>query len=348
MVQARSGRLRALGVAVVLAFGLLAIGGQITLYKWHAGHGNYRAQVAAFLDGRLDLSDAPDALHHDLAWTADGVQQVWGLGVPAWQTPFELAGRAIGWSPFPDRVALLAWLTLVLFVSIRAWVRPGERWWTGPGVIAITALSPAFVTLLRGRLGVYEEAAAYGYGAAILLLAGCARLADAPSRARYVALVVAAALVGMIRPTLWAYGAATFVVASVLHRRGRDIAIAAALLVAGGGVLYATNARRFGSGFEFGHRLNLQAQSGNLYATRFSYPFARVGIAAAGEELAGALFDSPERHGSSKLELLRPAPSSRPGRRTALARVLLLDVQLGVRAAARRRARARRACVATP
>jgi hypothetical protein len=299
MVSARSGRVRALAIAAVLAFGLLAIGGQITLYRWHAGHGNYRAQVAAFLEGRLALDDAPDMLHHDLAWTADGAQQVWGLGVPAWQTPFELVGRAVGWSPLPDRIALLAWLALVLFVSIRAWVRPGEPWWIGAGAIAITALSPAFVTLLRGRLGVYEEAAAYGYGGAILLLAGCARLAERPSRAWYFALVTAAGLVGLIRPTAWAYGLATFVVASALHRRGRDIAIGAALLAAGGGVLYATNARRFGNGMEFGHRLNLQAQGGNLYATRFSYPFERVGIAAASEELVGALFDSPERHGSS-------------------------------------------------
>src|SRR5258705_3713175 len=101
-------RLRTLAVAsfvVVVAFvATRQIGGG------YAPYGGYRAQVDAFLGGRLALSDAPDALAHDLAWTDQGVQQVWGLGVPAWQTPFELAGRAVGVSPFPDRVALAAWL----------------------------------------------------------------------------------------------------------------------------------------------------------------------------------------------------------------------------------------------
>ncbi|MGE5186230.1 MAG: hypothetical protein ACM31C_29450, partial [Acidobacteriota bacterium] len=60
--------------------------------------------------------------------------------------------------------------------------------------------------------------------------------------------------------------------------------------------LYATNAARFGAGFEFGHHMNLQSLPGNLYATRFSYPFQRAGLGEAAEELAGALFDRPDRH----------------------------------------------------
>jgi hypothetical protein len=296
MLQAPPRRLRALAIAALIALALLVWGRQITLQRWHAGHGDYRAQVAAFLEGRLDLDDAPEAARHDLAWTGDGVQQVWGLGVPAWQTPFELVGRAVGWTPFPDRVALLVFLALVIFVSIRGWVRSDEPWWIGAGAVAITALSPAFVTLVRSRLGVYEEAAVYAYGTAILLLGGCACLARRTSRARYLALVGFAGLVGFIRPTVWCYGVATLVVASALHRRAIDIAIGAALFVAGGSLLYATNAHRFGNGLEFGHRLNLQGLSGNLFATRFSYPFERVRLSTASEELVGALFDSPERN----------------------------------------------------
>jgi hypothetical protein len=289
-------RLRALVVATIVAIALLAVGGQIGGDGWYAAHGAYRAQTSALLAGKLALSDAPEAVQHDMVWTGKDVQQVWGLGVPAWQAPFELAGRAVGWTPFPDRVALLAWLGLALYVSLRAWKRDREPAWISAGCVFITALLPAFVTLLRGRLGVYEEAAAYAFGGAIILLAGCARLARSPSRWRYFALVAAAGLAGFLRPTAAVYGLATFVVASGLHRRARDIAIGATLFVAGGAALYATNAHRFGDGFEFGHRINLQALPGNLYSTRFSYPFERVGLVAAGEELGGALFDRPERH----------------------------------------------------
>jgi hypothetical protein len=67
------------------------------------------------------------------------------------------------------------------------------------------------------------------------------------------------------------------------------------LFVAGGGVLYATNARRFGRGTEFGHRLNVHSLPGNIVATRFSYPFERAGTIEAGQELVASLFDGPER-----------------------------------------------------
>jgi hypothetical protein len=296
VAQYPPGRLRALALALLVALALVVGGRQVGWKALYAPHGAYRAQVAALLDGHFALSDAPEATQHDLVWTGTGVQQVWGLAVPAWEVPFELAGRAIGVTPFPDRVALLAWLALVAYACVRAFVRRGEPWWVGAGAVAITALLPAFVTLLRGRFGVYEEAAAYAYGGAIILLAGCARLADAPSRWRYFALVAVAGLAGFLRPTIWCYGLATFVVASALHRRARDIALGAALFVAGGAALYATNARRFGDGLEFGHSINLQHLPGNLYATRFSYPFQRVGLVEAGEELAGALFDRPESH----------------------------------------------------
>src|SRR6185503_2493941 len=76
---------------------------------------------------------------------------------------------------------------------------------------------------------------------------------------------------------------------------GRAIALGLALFVAGGGALYVSNAARFGSGTEFGHRLNVHSLPGNIVATRFGYPFERVGTVAAAEELIGSLFDGPER-----------------------------------------------------
>ena len=298
-------RLRTLAVAVLLATAGLAITRQITLDGWHAAHGGYRAQVDAFLAGRLALSEHPDALLHDLAWTEHGVQQVWGLGVALWQTPFEVIGRAIGWTPFPDRIPMLAWLALMGYVLGRGFRRrqapDDEPWFVGPGTILIAALLPAFVSLVRGRIGVYEEAALYAYAAAMMLFGGLAGFARKPTARGYLVLLAFAGVTGLIRPTAWFYGLATAVIATAIwlrrseQHRLRAVAIGVALFVAGGAVLYATNVRRFGSGGEFGHRLNLHSLPGNIVATRFSYPFERVGPGEAAIELAGATFDRPEQ-----------------------------------------------------
>jgi hypothetical protein len=56
-------------------------------------------------------------------------------------------------------------------------------------------------------------------------------------------------------------------------------------------LLFATNYFRFGSGFEFGHRLNLQSNLvGSMYATRFDHPFQEECLTSAARELFGALF----------------------------------------------------------
>lgn len=313
-------RLRSLGAALVLALIVLVACRQIALHGGYAPHPAYRAQVDALLDGRLALTPAPDGLIHDLAWTPSGVQQVWGLGAPLWQLPFEALGRAVGVSPFPDRVALLAWLAAMWFAVIRAFrprdvgeirpddqrrVRGGTRALDSRamqlGAVLITALLPGFVALLRGRIGIYEEAAIYAYGAAMMLLAGVIAMLRKPTTTRYLILVAFAGLTGLVRPTVWFYGLAAALVATAIlvrnHGRpaGRAIALGLALFVAGGGALYASNAARFGSGTEFGHRLNVHSLPGNVVATRFSYPFERVGTVAAAEELVGSLFDGPER-----------------------------------------------------
>ena len=314
------GRLRSLGVALALALIVLVACRQIALHGGYAPHPAYRAQVDALLDGRLALTPAPDGLIHDLAWTPSGVQQVWGLGAPLWQLPFEALGRAVGVSPFPDRLALLAWLAAMWLALIRAFrpravgeIRPDDqRRFAGRtraldsramqlGAVLITALLPGFVALLRGRIGIYEEAAIYAYGATMMLLAGVIAVLRRPTTARYLILVAFAGLTGLVRPTVWFYGLAATLVATAIvlrnHGRpaGRAIALGLALFVAGGGALYVSNAARFGSGTEFGHRLNVHSLPGNIVATRFSYPFERVGTVAATEELVGSLFDGPER-----------------------------------------------------
>jgi hypothetical protein len=135
----------------------------------------------------------------------------------------------------------------------------------------------------------------------MILLGGLVALRRTPTSARYLLLVGFAGLTGLIRPTVWFYGLATALVASTIlvGHRGRAalrvIALGLALFVAGGSALYATNARRFGRGTEFGHRLNVHSLPGNIVATRFSHPFERAGTVEAAKELIGSLFDRPEQ-----------------------------------------------------
>jgi hypothetical protein len=294
-------RARAAGTAILVALVFLLATRQLGCNAYSA-NGAYRAQVDALLDGRLALSPSPDALAHDLAWTPSGVQQVWGLGVPLWQTPFEVLARIIGQDPFPDRIAMLVWIALAWFVLIRAFRREGEPWWIAGGCVLITALLPAFVTMVRGRMGVYEEASVYAYTAALILLGGLVSFVRTPTRNRYLLLLLAAGLTGLLRPTVWFYGLGTAVLATAIYVRahGRRVlpiaALGAGLFIAGGATLYATNAARFGRGTEFGHQLNIESLPGNIVATRFSYPFQRVGSIEAGVELAGSLFGRPERN----------------------------------------------------
>lgn len=292
-------RARSLGLAVGAALLFLLATRQLGC-KAYSANGAHRAQVDAFLSGRLALSASPDALGHDLAWTPSGVQQVWGLGVAMWQTPFELLARVVGQDPVPDRIALLVFLALAWFVLLRAFHRADEPWWIGAGSALITALLPPVIAMVRGRMGVYEETALYAYAAALILLGGLVAFARAPTRNRYLALLLVAGATGLIRPTVWFYGLGTAALATAIYLRahGRRLLpialLGAALFVAGGAALYGTNAVRFGAGSEFGHRLNLEALPGNVYATRFSYPFERTGYLEAATELAGSLFALPE------------------------------------------------------
>jgi hypothetical protein len=72
------------------------------------------------------------------------------------------------------------------------------------------------------------------------------------------------------------------------------VAVGLGLFLLAGGLLYLTNLARFGNGFEFGHRLNVQQLYGSLYATRFDHPFQQEPLASAARELFGWLFLDPK------------------------------------------------------
>jgi hypothetical protein len=293
-------RKRALIYAALLGLAVMWLTGAIPRWgQWYSEQPIYRAQAHALLAGRFALSHDPAGLGLDLAWIDGGVQQVWGLGVPLWLALWEAIGRVIRLTPFPDRLAMLFGVVAMMYVLVRAWLGPGgERSHASRGALLFTALLPGVLTMLRGRVAVYEEAEAYAYGAAMLLLGGVIMMVRRPSTVRYVLLLAFAGATGLIRPTVWFYGAAAAVIATALYIRHRGavraslgaVALAWGLFLAGGAALYASNAARFGAGGEFGHRVNL----GALYVTRFANPYEAVPAWTAARELAGGMFTRPE------------------------------------------------------
>ncbi|HEX8109732.1 MAG TPA: hypothetical protein VF516_18500, partial [Kofleriaceae bacterium] len=297
-------RKRALIYAALLGLAVMWLTGAIPRWgQWYSEQPIYRAQAHALLAGRFALGHDPAGLGLDLAWIDGGVQQVWGLGVPLWLALWEAIGRVIQLTPFPDRLAMLFGVVAMMYVLVRAWLGPGgERSYASRGALLFTALLPGVLTMLRGRVAVYEEAEAYAYGAAMVLLGGVIMMVRRPSTARYVLLLAFAGATGLIRPTVWFYGAAAAVVATAIYLRHRvrhrgalrgslgAVALAWGLFLAGGAVLYASNAARFGAGGEFGHRVNL----GALYVTRFTNPYDAVPAWTAARELAGGMFTRPE------------------------------------------------------
>ncbi len=263
-----------------------------------ARNGVYRAQVDALLHGELAMSTHPEGLAHDLVWTESGVQHAWGLGVPLWLAPFQAMWSVVG-REFPDRIALALWLALTVVVVLRG-LLPAARWWHAMPLLLMTVLLPGFVAMVRGRLGVYEEAAIYAYCGCLMMLGGLASCIRAPSAGKYLALCALAGAAGLIRPTVWCYGVATGIVGGVVVWTGtaprRRAATIAGLCVfaALAGVQIVANKSRFGAATEFGYRLTIHSLPGNIVATRFGYPFQDAGIGEAAVELVGSLFGRPE------------------------------------------------------
>lgn len=312
--------------AVVYAAGLLLATGIVSDWgRWYSSSTAYRSQTDAFLEGQLPVSHDVRDLKFDHTWSEEGVHHVWGLGIPVWRMPWELLARLFGQEGFPDRIAFGLFALLVSFVVLKVWLHPedGNPGWedgreglgwslvTGfGGGFVVLLLFPPFLTLLQTRSAVWEEAVSYEYLFAILLVTLLVAFDRKPSRFRLFGMCLLAGVGGLIRPTLVFYGFATLVIASLVwiwRKRptgsgghtgfvGRwratlsPVMIAGLLFCIGGGVLWWTNLVRFGDGFEFGHKLNVQTLYGSMYATRFDDPFQEVPIVEAGRELFGAIF----------------------------------------------------------
>lgn len=279
--------------------------------------------------GSLALSHNPLDLTHDLCWSERGVHQVWGLGIPLWQLPFAALAKLFGLPSFPDRLALGLFVALVAYAVLRTWLgpplepdtesnpaaQPGNnrcRRFGALGIVVLFLFFPPLINLMRYRMLVYEEVMVYVYFWSILLLCGVTYLARKPQWPGFWLLCCLAGLGGFIRPTLVFCGFASIIVAGLVMVRFACNDLASApkparslksiynprllfglmLFLSGGGLLFVTNYLRFGSGWEFGHRLNLQGGSllPSVYFTRFGYPYAQAPLTESFRELLGALF----------------------------------------------------------
>ena len=272
---------------------------------WYSPDLSYRRQTEAMFRGTFALQPVPHGQRADWAW-GNGSQQVWGLGVPMLRMPGEAVARLAGQRSFPDRITLIALFALVMIVMVRA--TPDA--WPAIAAAAVIGLLPAFITLIRTRMLVYEEAVAYGYlwaGLQLALLIGVA--SKKSDRWAYAAAAVAG-FGAFIRPTLFLYGVVTLAMLVFVLWRRRTAALACVgIFSAVTLVVLWTNHARFGDPLEFGQRVNVSRWVLDQYAKNFDYPFAHEPVMNAGRELVASLTDRPRFTGN---EFYASGPSLHP------------------------------------
>lgn len=298
--------------------------------EWYSIQQTHGQQTEALFKGSLALSRNLADLRFSHSWSGGGVQQVWGLGVALWQLPCEVAVRMFGFREFPDRIAFGLFAGFVAFVALRGWVlawavessgsastteRKTSVWALAVGFlggIGILLLFSPLVALLQTRRLPLEETVAYSYFFGLLLMGVLLGFLRTPTIGRWRLLCALGGMGGLLRPTLVFYGLASVAVGGWVwlkadhpgrkHRlpglpacgrlksKAGNLGAGLILFCAGNGVLWWTNLIRFGDGFEFGHRLNVQTTTGTMYATRFDHPFKGEPLGAAARELFGILF----------------------------------------------------------
>ncbi len=269
---------------------------------WYSNNYQLQDQTKALVRGSLSIASDPGAIGWDYVW-GDGVQQPWGLGVPLWQAIFELGYRVIGWSYFPDRLALGAAALAASIVVMRTFISrpffkaPLKELHTAPESLApifLLLLFPPFLTMCCTRMAVYEEVVVYSYLFAVVLMAGTIAFYRKASFSSYLLLSILAGLSVFVRPTILTYGLVSQVVNSIQTRRlGWSIqkslaGIACFVLITAS--LFLTNYWRFGSPLEFGHKLTLNTETRICYSSRFYDPYSDEPLDSAAQELFSLLF----------------------------------------------------------
>jgi hypothetical protein len=295
----------ATGISAVLSLNALT-GLIVEPGRWYSDSLALRRQTDAFFHGAFALSRSPLDLYYDLVWDG-GVQQVWGLGVPAFRFVFEALARVFGFAAFPDRVVfLIGWLLCFMHLAGTLAPRDGgvvtrRRGLAIAAVMILMLGSAPFVTLVSTRFEVYEEVAAYSHLCGVALFAGLLGAARRPAAGRLAWLAAAAGLAAFVRPTLAFYGGVTLACALFIGWRARVSAKVlggmAALFSTGVALLCLSNWTRFGAAAEFGHTLNLTDLEMNTYALKFGCPFDREPLISALKDEAGSMFFVRELNG---------------------------------------------------
>jgi hypothetical protein len=278
---------------------------------WYSPSSTLRYQTDAFLRGHIALGFSPYGVIWDCVWD-HGVQEVWGLGVPAFRFIFELPARLFG-ERFPDRITFLIACSLCYCFLLHTFAKCQDIADSGAGlasiwktlriacVLTILIFAPPFVLLLRTRFEVYEEVVAYGYLYSLVLFAGLLRVAAKTKSPGLLSLSLWAGVGVWIRPTLLFYGIATLILALGIGWRARvsrrTLVGMLSLFCLSGALLGYTNWSRFGAWNEFGHQLNVDEIFENDFALKFDYPFHHEPFLSAASDEMGTLFFVRELNG---------------------------------------------------
>ena len=288
--------------AVILSALMLYFTGLIPEFgEWYSYDQSLRLQTEALMRGELALQPVPYGHRHDWAW-GNGIQQIWGLGVPLLQLPFEAAANLFGFFGFPDRLIFLTFyllVTVIFWKSLNSATNPPlsdkeqliRRLQNTP-ILLFAMLNPAFITMMRAKFGPYEEVTAYGYLWAFMLLSLIYLFLNNPQRRLYLLICLLAGFSANIRPTTGAYGVMTFLIVFYLagqnRIRGRWAGLP--LFLAGSLFLLMTNYLRFGNPIEFGHSLLLTGAPVIDYLLKFDNPLHWIPFTSSAFELLSALF----------------------------------------------------------
>lgn len=274
---------------------LLLIWGGATPSRLYGPSEFHRLQAKAILKGHFYIGDSLSNIQQNLALYHGKIQHVWGLGVGLWLAPFESFYHLFGSTDFPDRIAMgIAFALLAYYVLSTSSNVSAEYGKYAPiGFCALMLFYPAVLTLTNSRHLIYEDTILYASTVSMALLVATIRFALSKRLRDFYLCALLAAFSGLVRPTHLVYGAVGVLACSILlwiEKPGRKhILLSIAIFLSGLIFLGYTNSIRFGSPFEFGHRLT--ATSGPMvYLTRFQNSFCSASIPAANRELFGALF----------------------------------------------------------
>ena len=253
--------------------------------EWYSEFLAYRHQTNALLNGHFQISPNPYAGFHDWAW-GNGMQQVWGMGVPFLRLPFEGLFRLFSWGAFPDRLVLL----LVWFLSVfSVWRLSSEivnrhftsfsNVWRSVAYLAGSAfffLSPGLLGLLTTRLAEYEEAIAYLCLFVILQLSLLGLFILRPRSWLLLLICFVSGFSLLIRPSALFFALPTvlggLIYARILRYRFPQLLLGVLCFGVFVVILLSSNAIRFGSPFEFGYLLNVTGSPEIEYLSKFYYP----------------------------------------------------------------------------